>query len=180
MTNAARLHPREGVMPHDEVRGELAIFKRSAQNELEWHVQRVAAVVLLALLVAIALGLFGRGGPLSTVALGSDERLQVEYERFLRYHSPDQLRLQAQAPAVGTLRLIMAGDYVRDLKIERITPRPLQELVLDGDLVLTFDVAHGQPLHATIHFTPQSYGPLRGWLAVADGPRLPLSHFVYP
>ncbi len=168
-------------MPHGEARGRLEVFDRSQQNEIEWHVQRVAVVLLTLLLVAIALGLFGRGGPLSTVRTGDGAAgLAVEYDRFMRYHSPDQLRVLVKAKAQGQLRLVLAGEYVRQLQIERITPQPEQELAVGGNVVFVFTVPPGETLDATLYFSPNIYGPLAGWIAVEGGVRQPLSHFVYP
>ena len=68
------------------------------QESREWIVQRIAWLVLTALLAAVALGLFGRGGPLSTSQVRSaDGATQVDYQRFIRNHSADTLRISALA-----------------------------------------------------------------------------------
>ena len=146
----------------------------------DWAVQRLARWLLLLLLAAVAMGLFGRGGPLSTMHKARPDRsFAVDYERFIRYHSPDTIRLTARA-AGNTTRLSMDARYAGQIQIEQITPQPEREIGSDGAITFVFATTPGTLLNANIYFTPEKYGRLDGWIALGDGPRLHLSHFIYP
>lgn len=149
-------------------------------QRMEWAVQRTAWALLGALLLAVALGLFGRGGPLSTVRLASpDGALRIEHQRFLRFHSPDTLQLDVRA-ASDTVRVALDGGYVQGLQIERVTPQPEHEVAADGATVFVFRVQPGARVRLSFHVTPQAYGRLRGWIALDGGARLPVAHFIHP
>lgn len=160
--------------------GALEMDDDPRQENREWIVQRIAWVMLSGLLVAVALGLFGRGGPISTKQAASpDGILQVEYERFMRYHSPDRLHLRIKATS-EQVRLNIEGHYARQMQIERITPEPEQEIGEDGVVTFVFATTPPADLHATFHFAPQKYGSMEGWIALPGSARIPVRHFVYP
>lgn len=150
------------------------------QQRREWATQRFAKVGLLALLIAIGLGLFGRGGPISAVeksAGGGAARL--EYQRFVRHHSPDRLELSAQARST-IVRVSIASAYLKQVQLEHITPPPERVVSADGAVEYRFNTVPDARLHATFHFAPDYVGPLRGWIAVDGQGRLAIDQFVYP
>lgn len=151
------------------------------QQEIEWVVQRVAWVLLTALLIAVALGLFGRGGPLSKVeAMSEDGRFSVEYDRFLRHDSPDALRVTVRKAGAPLVRIRMDSSYARYIQIERITPEPERETGADGTVTYLFRTRPDAELEASFHFTPEKYGKLEGWIALDNGARHSFTQFVYP
>jgi len=151
------------------------------QQDIEWTVQRVAWVILTLLLVAVALGLFGRGGPLSTVAMRSEDgRFRVEYERFLRHHSQDMLRVSLEKATAAAVRVRMDGNYMKHIQIERVTPEPEREIGADGAVTYVFHSRPESAFEASFYFTPEKHGRLGGWIALDDGPRQSITQFVYP
>jgi hypothetical protein len=151
------------------------------QQEIEWVVQRIAWVLLSALLIAVALGLFGRGGPLSKVeAMSEDGRFMVEYDRFLRHDSPDLLRVTVRKADAPVVRIRMDSRYARSIQIERITPDPEREASADGTVTFLFRTQPDAALEASFYFTPEIHGKLEGWVALDNGARHALSHFIYP
>lgn len=150
------------------------------QQRREWVMERFAWAVLTLLLIGVAFGLFGRGGPLSERALVSgDGRFRMEYDRFVRYHSPDQLQITLTASA-HFVRVRLDSGYLRHIQVERITPRPDRETSEDGAVVYRFEVSPQTAMRATFYFTPETLGRLDGWVAIDDGVRYPFSQFVYP
>jgi hypothetical protein len=146
----------------------------------EWVMQRVSWLLLLVLLILIACGLFGKGGPMSLMRERSDDgSVLLEYERFIRYHSPDMLRLTLQADA-DKIRIRLDSGYARDIRIEQITPTPEQETSDDGSIAFLFNTQPGAQVQVVLHFEPIKYGKLAGWIAVDDKPHHPFSQFVYP
>jgi len=151
------------------------------QQEIEWLVQRVAWALLTALLIAVALGLFGRGGPMSKVeARSEDGMFSIEYDRFLRHHSPDVLRVTVRKAGAPLVRIRMDSIYARDIHIERITPDPEREIGADGTVTYVFRTRPDAELEASFHFTPEKHGKLEGWIALDDGARHSLTQFIYP
>jgi hypothetical protein len=151
------------------------------QQEIEWVVQRIAWVLLTALLIAVSLGLFGRGGPLSKVeAMSEDGRFMVEYDRFLRHDSPDVLRVTVRKAGAPLVRIRMDSSYARDIQIERITPEPEREMAADGAVTYLFRTRPDSELEASFHFTPEKHGKLEGWIALDNGARHSLTQFIYP
>lgn len=142
--------------------------------------QRAAWMLLTILLAAIALGLFGRGGPLSDVeAVAPDGTLALVYQRFNRYHSPDALSVTVPARGART-SLSLDAEYARQVDIERVTPEPERVVSEDGALRFVFRTTPGSVLRATFRYTPAQYGPLRGWVAAGSGKLVPIRQFTYP
>lgn len=158
----------------------LEIDDDQRQEHHEWTVQRIGQVLLLMLLVGIAFGLFGRGGPLSKVETVSNKQiLHIEYDRFMRYHSPDSLRFIIEAP-FDNVRVNIDRKYLAHIRIEQISPQPEREIGGDSAITYVFNTQGKTKLHAAFHISPQKYGKLNGWVSVDDGPPLPINHFVYP
>lgn len=150
------------------------------QQRRDWVIERFSWIFLTLLLIAIAGGLFGRGGPLSERRLVSgDGRFQMEYERFIRYHSPDALRMAINVSA-PSVRVRFESNYVRHIQIERISPQPQREISEDGAIVYIFETHPQTSIHATFYFAPDKFGRLDGWVSVNEGPRHSFSQFVYP
>lgn len=151
------------------------------QQDIEWSIQRVAWAMLSLLLLAIALGLFGRGGPLSKVeTMSEDRRYVVEYDRFLRHDSPDVLRVAVEKAAAPVVRVQMDNRYARYIQLERVTPDPERETGADGVVTFLFRTRPGARLEVSFYFTPEKHGSLEGWIAVDDSPRHTIKQFVYP
>lgn len=145
----------------------------------EWFVKRVAWVLLYAGLGAIVLGALGRG-PLSTTgAISGDASVRLAYEKFVRRHSPDQLRVVATA-AADTLEIRLDSVYLADIRLEAVTPQPARVVAAGDTTAFVFSARPGSRLQLTFDYQPERVGALRGWLAAGDGERLAFSQFVYP
>lgn len=157
----------------------LQIDPHPRQQAWEWRIQRVSWVLLYALLGAILLGVLGRG-PLSETRLQSpDGAFAMEYERFMRHHSPDLLRLTVR-PASDRFRIRLAHGYIERVQVERIVPEPQETRSEEGATVFVFEAAAGRPARVEVYVRPQKIGPIEGWVALDDGPPRAFGHFVYP
>lgn len=150
------------------------------RQEREWLLQRIAWWLLLALLGAIGMGLFGRGGPLSALRLGSrDGALVVELDRFIRYHSPDSLTVIVMAHTDKT-PVRLDASYLGRIQIEHITPQPARAIGGGAAVTYVFDTLPGERLTATFHFSADKYGRMEGWVESEDGSRVDFRQFAYP
>ncbi len=160
--------------------GSLDLGGELPRARLQWRLERVAWIAFTLLLCAIGLGGVGRGGPLSTVvqdAMGG--RLRLEYDRFLRSHSPDRLRLEI-TPASTTTRVAVAHCYLDRIDIERVTPEPSSVTAREHGIEYLFETDAGKRTQVTLHLVPQRIGMATGWVALDRGPPVSIRHWVHP
>lgn len=152
----------------------------------EWDRQVLAAAgrragwAVFGLVLAAALaGLLGPG-PLSWSS-ASGERVGIAYERFARRLGDTSLEVTVRPgpDAPGTARLWIAGDYLRELDVEQVTPQPGSWTATDGGVVLTFPVT-GEEAEVSIRISPDHIGPLSGAVGVPGGEPARFWQFVYP
>lgn len=159
---------------------ELEIDTSVRRQHREWIIQRIALLLFVALLACIALGLLGRGGPLSTVDVnGADGSFRLEYQRFIRHHSSDTLDVTVRRPSRST-SVKLDAQYLSHVQIEQVTPQPEHVIAEGGALVYVFNARGDAPFRVSFQFEPQMVGGLNGWVAAGDAPALHFSQFVYP
>ncbi|MEW6705187.1 MAG: hypothetical protein AB1430_10090 [Pseudomonadota bacterium] len=157
----------------------LQLDQNLRQQRREWWLQRVAWVLFTLLLLAVALGLAGQG-PLSHEQRASaDGTLRVEYQRFLRRHTPETLELQLQATSDRVL-LRVDNAYLHRVEVENLFPEPREVWAEDDATVFEYRARPGGRLQVRLTLRPESPGRLRGWVSADGGEPLRLAHFVYP
>ena len=158
----------------------LQIENNIQQQKKEWVIQRIAHFVLWGLVIAIAMGLLGRGGLLSTVEKVSKYgTFEIRYDRFLRKHSPDVLRLTTQAQS-NSVTIRLERDYLKQIKLEKVTPEPQQVISEGGMVAYIFSTTQKAQVNAAFHFSPEKIGTVQGKVTVDDAPPLQIDQFVYP
>lgn len=149
------------------------------QQHREWRMQRVAWVLLYALLLCIMLGLLGKGA-LSEATLGEPGApLQTEYQRFLRHRSPDTLRLRI-TPTSGQVRVLLDSDYAGHVEIKRVAPEPERVIAGADAITFVFNARATEPMTVTFEIQPEEVGSLHGWVGLQGQERHAFSQFVYP
>ena len=103
----------------------------------EWAVQRVAGLLVVAFVVAAALGFFGSGGMFSR-GRASDEQgdLLIEYERFVRAGAPARLEIHSVAGMQDAQHheVELNRGFFDAIRTEQILPEP-QETLIGSDKV---------------------------------------------
>ena len=152
----------------------------------EWQIERVAWGVMLLIVIAAALGLFG-AGVLSTSSVSSEDGvLHVDYSRFVRVTASTQLDLEVGPEAVedGSVQLAISHEYLAAVDIEHILPEPSSATTSAEGVIYTIDIEGdiegGTPALITIEVEPTGFGPHAGNLGVVGGPDVRLRQFVYP
>lgn len=145
----------------------------------EWLVKRVAWAILYVGLVAIVFGALGKGPISATRTVSDDRSVQIEYEKFVRRHSSDQLRVTAPAKA-ETVEIGMDSGYLHDIRLEQVTPQPERVIAADDATIFVFNARTNTHLQVKFEYLPARIGPVRGWIATDGGPRLAFDQFVYP
>lgn len=148
-----------------------------------WRLERVSWAVMALLVVATLLGAFG-GGPLSHARSGSDDSVELEYDRLLRAAAPTEytLRVQPGIARDGRLDVRIDEGLMDMMQIDSIVPEPESATAGAGHTEFSFQVEAGSraPVHVVIVFQPATFGRFSGILAVDGVPPMPVSHFVYP
>ena len=154
----------------------MEVERDEAFQRRTWGAQRVGRILLVLLLLAALLGLFGPGifnG--ATLGAGGEDGgpLRVAYPRTWRCHSAFTLRvlLGPEATRAGAARLRLGQDYLDAVVVESVHPQPTgMELGPDG-VVYTFAVAApGRPGTVTLELKPQRAGRLAGEIGLEGQP----------
>jgi hypothetical protein len=126
-------------------------------------VESVGIWVMVAVVVAAALGLLG-SGPLSA-ATARTEGLVLDFQRISRYQSSETLSLRVD-PAVmrgPEVRVWLDRAYLDGVQLERVVPTPVRTESAPGRVVFVVAVAEpGHPLTLTFSLQPSRLGLLRG------------------
>lgn len=144
-----------------------------------WRAQRVGWVLLGLLIAAGLAGLLGPG-PLSDVSARDGERLEVEYERFVRHGSPSDIRVTIPRPGTKLVRVAVSRDYLDAVWLMEILPTPMRVQAADSDVVYTFERLGSGPLEATFGIRPKALGTHEARIALDDGSRVSVRQFTYP
>ena len=149
----------------------------------EWIVQRIGWAVMVALVVAALVGVFGRGPASATTALDPSGRLEVEYERFGRLESRSDLRIRIDRALFDEqeARIWIDHELIDHQQVTQITPEP--QSVISGKsgytIVLAVDPGDAQA-KAVVHLIPLKPGQYSGRIGVPGGPDVSMTQFVYP
>jgi hypothetical protein len=165
--------------------GHLEIDHDMEFQRREWDVQRVGWIAIALVMLAAALGLFGRG-PLARASAGSHAAgspLTLEYERFLRKHSSTSLVVQLAPNATpdGLARVWIDRTYVDRVEIDETVPRP-SNVSADADrVVYTFHLDDpARAARVVFELQPDDKGVLEGRIGLASSPPVSFRQLVYP
>ncbi len=153
-------------------------------QQRSWKVQRIGWIVMLLIVIAALLGLFGRG-PLSSAHVGeSGAALSADYERFVRLEAPQQLTLYVGAEAVrpdSTAQIWLDREWLAGTEVKAISPEPAATVAGAERNTYTFRVDPSSlPARLTFELQSHSLGPITGRLGVSSGPSYTFSQFSYP
>jgi hypothetical protein len=139
-----------------------------------WKIQRVGWVVILALMFAAALGVFGEGvASKRQVDLGN---AQVKYDRFFRYEAEMMLQFMIREGSDSAL-ISFSQDYLKGFRIEQIVPGPKENYMHSGKVYYVFKGS--APMKIVFYMVPEQAGSVNGEVGVNDA-RFNLSQFIYP
>ena len=121
----------------------------------EWVAIKIGWYLMLAIIIAGLLGLFG-SGPLSSKT-AKIEGASVVYERYLRYSMESEISITVTGQLPDSSIYINAG-YLEKVKIIAIRPGP-ESMETMGDNE-RFKFHSGDPKKAVLHLEPTETGPL--------------------
>lgn len=162
--------------------GDLEIEIDDSQQRKTWVIERIAWVILLIFILAGFAGFFGRGG-VSKRTIGSEEEgMKVEYEKFLRYHTGDQLRITVYRPVQDKmLRLWISDDFRKKVLIDHINPSPEKVEFEKNGTIYYFNVGDGSgPKLVNFYIKPEQNGNIHSTIKDMDGSSISISQFIFP
>jgi hypothetical protein len=160
--------------------GSLEIDEDLEFERSQSHVQHAVKFIFLLLLTAGLLGVFG-GGPLSQMEATSGP-LTLEYERFARLGTPNELRLQiAPATSSAVVPIWIDQAFLESVDGERLVPEPFEAATGEGRVVYRVALEDpSQPATITIEYQPATWGRQEIHLGVVDGAEFDVDQLVYP
>lgn len=151
----------------------MEINEELEMHEKGWIIQRVGWVILLLIMAAGALGLFGEGWLSDQTPSNGD--VKVEYQRFYRYESEMKILIESRRH-ISTVSL--PQQYIKDFRLLRFEPEPENNTTNNGEVTFNFLPAQNQVV--TVYIIPKTYGSIEGTLKVNGTINFNLHHFIYP
>lgn len=166
--------------------------KRSAEAQLglpEYRghslIERLAFGLLVLFIVGALLGLFG-DGPLSrATASSADGRVSIEYQRFCRRVTPQQLDITFPVPAgTESVELTINDEYLHGVQITETFPQPVESSHGQSAGTLRFSTpGNSKTMSVRVHLRAQEAGVLNARLTVGSPSRpaeVSFRQLVYP
>jgi hypothetical protein len=149
-------------------------------QRIEWRIQRLGYVILLAVVISGACGLFSKGFLSDREIVSSNGMLHVKYERFGRQQSDMAMTLRLQ-PQRALYHVTLSGDGVDNFQLQSIQPQPLRAESRDRSLTLwyqTQSLNHGASIW--LGGQPQSPGKYTFVISDSEGDNVQFTQWVYP
>lgn len=158
----------------EQIQHRLELDEHLKLHEKGWVIQRVGWIIMLLLVLAGAMGVFGSGivSKQSPVIGG----ITVEYERFFRYEAEMKILVQSSAEPVTSISF--PQTYLKDFRIVRFVPDPHHNQSTPEDVVYFFQGGQNQIVSA--YLIPKDYGSVKGQMKVNQRHVIHLAHFIYP
>jgi hypothetical protein len=124
-----------------------------------WRFEQAAWILLALVLVADALGAFGRGWLARGERHSADGTLSLRYERIERTGTSSNMIIDFGPSAVHDqkVRLFSSQSIVKELGAQRIIPEPTLSEIGPGGITYTFPVT-GSPATASFSLQPSFPG----------------------
>lgn len=145
-----------------------------------WWFERLGWYGLVTLIGLTLAGVFSKGPLSSAEGRTADGQLRVEYQRFLRNGSSDELIFHLQGKPREPIEVEISGELLRGFEIEMLQPQPLKASAAgEGVRLWVLSDNAGQ---AIVHLTVRSdgVGSFTTRVSLPTGASLGFSQFIYP
>lgn len=184
MTDAPPDTPGPRTQPDDAQQDDFAprhypIADQIARQRRTWKHERIGFVVLLAFIALALSGLFA-SGPLSRhIGSSPQQRLTVEYERFLRNGASSRIVLVARTSPSARATLRIDRAFLRAHVVENLQPQPLSARSHEGGLELAGQADERGEFSLYLTIRPDGIGLVRS-TAWFEGDSVVFTQFIYP
>ena len=152
---------------------ELEIDEHLHLQEKGWVIQKFGWAIMVAVMIAGGLGLFGEG-VLSTQTIASGP-VKVNYEKYYRYETEMKILLESSQHISS---ISFPQKYLKDFKLVRFVPEPENNYGQNNDV--QFNFLEGQNQVVSVYLVPKSYGAIGGIMKVNGANTINLHHFIFP
>jgi hypothetical protein len=169
------LHHCHGVaLSMERIKTSLELEDEIKLHETGWAIQRVGWAVILLLLVAAALGVFGNG--LLSSAEISDDGNNIRFEKLVRYQSPMQLIIRTNGRE-NKVEVRIPQSYIESMEVDKIVPEPVDQKLASGLAIFTFKTEG--PSTIKFYIIPEKTGQMKAQIQVNES-NFSVTHFIYP
>lgn len=119
--------------------GDLDVETDRSFQEKFWVAERVGWLLMALVVVAAAVGLTGKGGPLARDTAAAAGAI-IDYPRISRWQTPDQLSVTFPASARGEADVLLPSAFTKIFSVESVAPEPSQVVATPDGLRFTFDI----------------------------------------
>jgi hypothetical protein len=145
----------------------------------QWPASRALWAVLLALMLATVLGVFG-SDPLSRQHAGApDAPLRVEYERVARFGSSVRLVVHARPQPDGDVRFALARSLLDAFRVRHVTPAPSSSAIVERGVEYRFRAGRSGTATVIFEMQPAIRWSVHGQIESPDG-AVHFSQFILP
>lgn len=146
-----------------------------------WKFERGVWIFFLLILLADALGLFGRGWLSKAERTTPDGAVHLKYERIERASTPSIMTVQLGPAAIqnGVAQLFISESVIKKLGAQRIAPQPASSTLGQSGVTYTFPVSSA-PSTVTISLEPSFPGTQHFTMGVPGSPSINGTVFVVP
>jgi hypothetical protein len=148
-----------------------------------WSVQRVGWAMMLLIVAAALIGVFG-DGPVSKAHTGDSNLLRIDYDRFVRLESPEKLTFNVGPAALAgdaPIELWIDQEWLSKHDVKAIVPEPSEARVTTGRLIYRFATqSTGSPLRIEFDLETKAMGRLTGKAGINGSSSVVFNQLAYP
>jgi hypothetical protein len=158
----------------ENVKPDLEINEHVDSHKQGFKIQKVGIILILAMVLLAALGLFGDG--VLSKASSSSPSAKIDYQKFYRFEARMELKIELLQFENSNV-VSFTKDYLKEFEIESINPTP-ESTNFKGN---TSQFVFNGPGNGIITFflIPKKVGSIEGELLV-NTDRFRINHFIYP
>ena len=143
-------------------------------HEKGWVVQRVGWVIIIAIIIAGILGLFGEGVLSKKKPVSGN--ITATYESFYRYDAEMKIVIESSSDHIS--QISFPQQYLKNFEILRFIPEPDNNVTSAGEVIYNYLPAQNRVV--SIYLTPTNKGSIKGDMKVNGMNTFSLHHFIYP
>lgn len=143
-------------------------------HETGWIIQRAGWIIILLLVIASALGLFGNG--LLSKAEITDNTNKLSFEKRARYEAPMQMTIHATSRN-NRIEVRIPQSYFDTVALDKVVPEPQEQTIAKGFAIFTFETEG--PSVIKFYLIPEKTGTVKAQIQVNESD-FSISQFIYP
>jgi hypothetical protein len=162
--------------------GDLEIDQDLRFEERELRIERFAWCLMLLIVMAAILGLFGTGVLDRSDAYGTG--MSLRYSRFERMSSPTMLEVTVAPTTLqnGLVSIWLSREYAASFEITSVTPPPESAFSAEDRVIYIFRAESDAPAKIIFHLrvSEGTFGPVAARMGVLSGGEAGFWQFVWP